>query len=104
MAPDGLSPPFSKELTLALSRRQNLKGVIFKKKGFISERLRLLAGRISGGGERLGPQGLGSTEALWLQEEQKLGGAGGPMGSQPKTMTVAPGAPPVNLKRINKRG
>lgn len=103
MAPDGLSPPFSKELTLALSRRQNLKGVIFKKKAFISERFRLLAGRISGGGEQLGPQGLGSIEALWVQEQQKLGGAGGPGGSQPKTLTVAPGAPPAKLKRI-KRG
>lgn len=33
MAPDGLCPPFSKGLTLALSRRQNLKGVILKDKG-----------------------------------------------------------------------
>lgn len=103
MAPDGPSPPFSKELTLALSRRQNLKGVIFKKKGFSGERFRLLAGRISGGGGRLGTHGLGSTEALGVQEPQKLGGAGGPVGSQPKITTVTPGAPPANSKRI-KRG
>lgn len=83
MAPDGLSLPFSKELTLALSRRQNLKGVIFQKERFISERLRLLAGRISGGGgERPRPQGLGGGSEA--QEPQKSGGAGGPVGSQPK--------------------
>lgn len=102
MAPDGLSLPFSKELTLALSRRQNLKGVILKKKGFISERFKLLAGRIpgGGGGEQQGPPGLRGALASALRPRSSRNLEGPAGGISAKTMTVSPRAPPANLKRI----